>query len=231
MKFKFRYLLILLLIPVMFFLVRYYNNFKIEKNSDEVKKVIDSFEDSTSILKKKYSNDDVVGSISIPGLDINEAILQYTDNDYYLTHNNYGENDKYGSVFLDYRCDSDSKKILIFGHNYYNSNTPFSKLENYYYENFYKQNQYLDIILGSEQRKYQIFSVYIETKDFTYMNLKIDDDRYNQDLIKYKNKSFYETGVDVSLDDEILILQTCSNSPNYKSYKNKFLLIVAKRIK
>ncbi len=231
MKQKLKYLLILLLIPLTFFVFLNYNNTaKVNKDNTIVKEAIKEPENSTQLLKEKYNNNDIVGSISIEGMDINEAVLQYTDNDYYLTHDNYGNYDKYGSVYLDYRCNKESKKLLIFGHNYYNSSTPFSKLENYYDESYYRQNEYINLIIENEKRTYQIFSVYIETKDFTYMNLKIDENRYNEDLVKYKNNSFYETGVNVSKDDEILILQTCSNNRAYKKYKNKFLLIIAKRI-
>ena len=46
-----------------------------------------------------------------------------------------------------------------------------------------------------------------------------------------KDKSFYDTGVDINSTDEILILQTCSHHKDYKKYKKKYLLIVAKKIK
>ena len=230
MKRYFKYLLILLIIPAIFVLLNYSGDFKVEKDNSVKKRTVNESQNGTQLLKEKYQNNDIVGSISIDGVGINEPILQYTDNDYYLTHDNYGRYDKYGSVFLDYRCNKDSKKLLIFGHNFYNSDTPFSKLENYYEESYYKQNQYLNILLDNESRRYQIFSVYIETEDFTYMNLKIDDEQYNNDLIKYKNNSFYQTNVDVNANDEILILQTCSNNSKYKKYKDKFLLIIAKRI-
>ena len=59
--------------------------------------------------------------------------------------------------------------------------------------------------------KYQTFSVYIETKDFTYMNLNIDNNKYAEDLIKYKNKSLYNTNVKISKNNNILILQACNN--------------------
>ncbi len=230
MKKYLKYLLVLLIIPITLLLINFNDTNKINKENKEIKKITQEKENSTEALRKKFNNNDIVGSISLDGLNINEAILHYSDNDYYLTHDNYGNYDKYGSVYMDFRCNKDSKKVLIFGHNYYNSDTPFSKLENYYEKSFYDKNPYINIILENEKRKYQIFSVYVETKDFTYMNLKIDENKYNEDLIKYKSKSFYETGVSVSNNDDILILQTCSNNPKYKKFKNKFLLIIAKKI-
>lgn len=184
----------------------------------------------TEKLKQKYNNNDVIGTIAITGTDINEVIMQTTNNTYYLNHDNYGNKDKYGSVFMDYRCNINSQKLLIFGHNDYKDKTPFSNLENYYNESYYKENQYIEVNIDDKNFKYQIFSVYVETKDFTYMNLNIDETKYSKDLIKYKNKSLYNTNVDVSPADKILILQTCSNLKKYQKYKDKYLLIIAKKI-
>lgn len=201
-----------------------------KSNNKEIKKVIKEEKDITKTLREKYNNNDIIGTISIPNSDINEILLQSSDNDYYLKHDVYGNNDIYGSVFLDYRCKKDSKKLLIFGHNDYKEETPFSNLENYYNEDFFKGHQYIEVIIENEKIKYQIFSIYIEAKDFTYMNLNIDENRYNIDLVKYKNKSLYDTNVEVEKNDNILILQTCSNHKDYKNYKDKYLLIIAKKI-
>lgn len=229
MKRVFKYLFLFVILSTCFFLYLNHDDDRTD-NSAVIKEVVDNSENITETLKKKFNNDDIVGSISISGADINEAILQSSDNNFYLTHDNYGNYDKYGSVFLDYRCRKDSKKILVFGHNDYKTETPFSNLENYYYESYYKDNQFIDIVFDNEKRKYQIFSVYVETRDFTYMNLNISAEQYNKDLIMYKNKSLYQTNVNVSSDDEILVLQTCSNLKKYKKYKDKYLLIIAKRL-
>ena len=181
-------------------------------------------------LREQYQNNDIVGNIKVEETNIDEAILQSSDNEYYLTHNNYGKYDKYGSVFLDYRCNQNSKKLLIFGHSSTRRNTPFNNLENYYQKDYYKKHPNITLVIGEEMRTYQIFSVYVEPNDFTYMNLNLTDEEYITDLKKYKNNSLYETGVSIYPTDDILILQTCSNHPNYQKYKDKFLLIIAKKI-
>ena len=181
-------------------------------------------------LRKQYGNDDIIGTIEIANTDINETIAQASDNKYYLTHDLYKNDDIYGSVFLDHRCNKDSKKLLIFGHNDFKDKTPFSNLENYVDFDYFKNNQFINLLIEDKRMKYQIFSVYVETSDFTYMNLKIDDERYNQDLVKYKKRSFYDTGVEINPGDRILILQTCSNHKDYKKYKDKYLLIFAKQV-
>lgn len=184
-------------------------------------------------LRKKYNNSDVVGIINIEGIDLNEAIMQSTDNSFYLNHNEYKDYDAYGSIFMDYRINPyTSKKILIFGHNSSYIDTPFGNLENYYSEDYYQNHKYITIQIESEIRKYEIFSVYVETSDWTYMNLNFSNDEewYNH-LVILKNNSLYDTNVEINASDEILILQTCSNNKDYSNYDKKYLLIISKRIK
>ena len=183
-----------------------------------------------SELRRQYQNDDIVGNILIDGTDINEAILKYKDNDYYLHHDNYGNYEINGSIFLDHRISLDDRKVLIFGHSSIYEKIPFNELEEYYNYEFYKNHKYIKVITEKEEYTYLIFSVYVETYDFTYMNLKIDDDTYNSNLYTYKDNSLYDTGVDINDNDEIIILQTCSNDNKYKNYKRKFLLVIGKKI-
>ncbi len=183
-------------------------------------------------LKKDYKNKDVVALLNVSN-EITEPVVQSTDNKYYLNHNINKEEDKYGATYMDYRIDLDSsKKILIFGHSSTKINTSFNNLEKYYDKKYYDENQYITLTTEKEEIKYRIFSVYVETSDWTYMNLKFktEEDWYNH-LLKLKNKSSYNTGIDITKNDEILILQTCSNKEDYKKYKKKYLLIIAKKEK
>ena len=61
------------------------------------------------------------------------------------------------------------------------------------------------------------------------INFDTDDDWYSH-LLKLQNKSIYLTNTDLTKEDEILILQTCSNHPNYQKYSKKYLLIVSRRV-
>lgn len=221
-------------------------NFYISNSSTE-DKIVDNYESvitETNIieennivdeLRNNYNNNDVVGVIKIDDTDINEPVLKGEDNNYYLTHTITKEYDKYGSIYMDYRTDlNNSKKILIFGHNssyYTKEKVPFKELENYYEENYYKNHKYITLILDKEIRTYEIFSIYVETSDFTYMNMKFENQEtwYNH-LLNLKNKSLYNTNIDITEDDEILILQTCSTNKNYSNYEKKYLLIISKKI-
>ena len=180
-------------------------------------------------LQKDYNNKDIIALLNVSN-EIEEPIAQSIDNKYYLNHNLNKEDDKYGTTYMDYRIDlNNSRKILIFGHSSKYKDTTFNKLENYYNKDYYENNKYIKLTTNNDIRTYKIFSVYIETSDWTYMNLNFnnDEDWYNH-LQKLKSKSLYETETNITKDDEILILQTCSNKEDYQKYKKKYLLIIAK---
>lgn len=198
-------------------------------NDDEI---VESQLNEIEEIRNNYNNNDVIGKITITDTNINEVIFQGDNNSYYLNHNGYNDYDQYGEVFLDYRIDlNSSRKILIFGHNSSRGKTAFSELENYYDKSFYDNHKYITITFDNEIRNYEIFSVYVETSDWSYMNLKFNsnNDWYSH-ILKLKNNSLYDTGVDIEEDDEILILQTCSYNQNYKDYNKKYLLIISRRI-
>lgn len=179
-----------------------------------------------------YNNDDVVGKISIDNSDFDNIIVQGNDNSYYLSHNNYGNYSIGGSIFVDSRVNIvTDKKVLIFGHNNSKGNGVFSILEEYYNYDYYKGHEYITLTTDGGLRYYRIFSVYVETEDWSYMQVVFDNDNdYFNSVNMLKNKSIYDTSIDVSKDDNILILQTCSYNKDYREYKNKYLLIIAKEV-
>ena len=154
------------------------------------------------------------------------------DNKYYLKHTPYGEKSSMGSVYLDYRVDIDSsKKLLIYGHNSSNVDMPFKILEEFYDRDYYDNHKYVEVTTSNMKKKYEIFSVFVEISDFSYMDITFDnDDEYLNHINNLKSKSMYDTGVALSKDDEILILQTCSEHPDYRNYQKKYLLIVLRRV-
>ena len=190
------------------------------KDNDKVN-VID-YNIELNKLRKFYNNNDIVGVLSIGNTNLNEIIMQGVDNNYYLRHTVYRDYDWRGQTFLDYRVDIDnSKKIIIYGHNSESYNLPFKVLEHYYDKEY-----------GNGVNTYLIYSVYVEVSDWTYYNKMTfeNDNDYYKHLLTLKSKSMYETGVNISSNDDILIIQTCSILEKYSNYENKFLLIIAKKV-
>lgn len=200
---------------------------------------ITNIEDKLSINKVKelqeyYENSDIVGVLSIEEMsEFNYPVTQSKDNSYYLNHDYYKKNDKYGSIYADYRSDLDnSKKIIIYGHSSSKINVPFNILENYENKDYYNKYKYITLETKTNTYRYEIFSVYIETNDFTYMNMNFDNkgDWYAH-ILGLQNKSLYSTDIVLDMDEDILILQTCSKNTSYQNHNNKYLLIVSRRVK
>ena len=208
----------------------YYLDVDIEQNSNVNNPI--NYEEIINNLKDKYDNDDVVGILEIDNTDYIVPIMQGEDNDYYLNHTPDGKSNYMGSIYLDYRVDIDSsKKLLIYGHNSSNIDMPFKILEEFYDKAYYDEHKYMEITTSTTKKKYEVFSVHVETSDFTYMNINFaSDEDYLEHLKKLKAKSMYDTGVEVTKDDEILILQTCSEHPDYRNYAKKYLLIILRRV-
>ena len=137
-----------------------------------------------------------------------------------------------GSIYLDYRVDIDSsKKLLIYGHNSSKIDMPFKILEEFYDKDYYDNHKYVDLTTSTTKKRYEIFSVYVEPTDYSYMNINFNsEEEYLNHLKKLKSKSMYDTGVEVTKDDEILILQTCSTHKDYHNYQKKDLLIILRRV-
>lgn len=210
-----------------------------KKNDNEKNPGTDAVEENEHSLKiaslrEEYNNNEIVGVISIPNTNLSTVVVQHNDNEYYLNHNAYKAENIEGAVYLDYRVDVNSgRKNIIYGHNGNSSNlyVPFSELEKYYDNSFYKNNQYVYLEDEKGIGKYQIFSVFVETRDTNYLYLNFKSDSSWYEHISYlKNKSMYDTGVSVDSSDDVLVLQTCSHNEEYSKYKDKYLIVVAKRV-
>ena len=200
---------------------------KLAPDVANVNTVVDDTFKSTKEFKK-----DIVAYVYFPKTDFETEVVQYTDNSYYLNHDIDGNKIDKGMPFLDYRDKIGESKVLrIYGHNSNTIYTEFNFLEKYYEEDYFKKNRYFYLETENELRKYEVFSAYVETKDWSYyqVNLNIPG-AYQSELNKYKERSWYDTKVDVNEEDEILILQTCSYLPKYKNYEHKFFLLMGKRI-
>ena len=73
------------------------------------------------LLEAEAVNPDVIGYLSIPGIDLHEPVVQTTDNVKYLAHAADGDADARGAIFADYRspryAGDSSRATLLHGHN------------------------------------------------------------------------------------------------------------------
>lgn len=178
------------------------------------------------IIRKEFNNNNIIGYLKINELE--SPIVKGNDNTYYLNHNINNEYDIKGSIFQDYRTNFEDKISIIYGHSSDNIEVPFNYLSNYYDEYFYYHNNIINIYTSKDITKYQIFSIFIEYQDWFYLDLNYN---YNDYLKKMSDKSWYKSSIDVSKEDNILVIQTCSFHKDYTKYPKKYLIIAAKKIK
>ncbi len=184
----------------------------------------------------REQNPDLVGWLKIPGTIIDYPVM-YTegDNNYYLSHDFYGNKDKNGMLVLDKRCPGDASgdNILIHGHNM-KSGYMFGSLNQYESYDFYNGHPFLYFDTMTEEKIYTIFAVFISSVydsnagDFDYYNYITIDSReaFNTYISSVKQQSLYDTGILATYGDELITLSTCDYSR-----QNGRLVVVAKRAK
>lgn len=164
------------------------------------------------VLDLSYINEDYRGWITIENTNIDYPILQGEDNDYYLSRDINKEYLKSGSIFLDYRNNNfDDKNTVIYGHSMRNG-TMFGQLKYFKESGALDENKYI-YILSPEGKtlKYEIFSVYTSDINDNYIETSFNsDEEYKEFLDKICEKSLFTVNIDISTEDKILTLSTCS---------------------
>ena len=185
--------------------------------------------DYISDLQIKFNNSDIKGILNIGGLDVNIPIVKGKDNDYYLRHAVTKKKSVIGSVFIDYRNNTNSRQINIYGHNSTKFNPPFKVLEGYLNKDYYNEHKYFEFMVNDETRKYEIFSVIVANKDSSEEHMQFSykkDSDWLKHFQRLQKKSKYKINVTVNKDDKIMVLQTCI----FGRYHDKLLVIVGREI-
>ncbi|MBO4261602.1 MAG: class B sortase [Clostridia bacterium] len=167
--------------------------------------------DSEKLTQYALAYPDFVCWLYIENTTINYPVVQAEDNDYYLRRNIDGESNISGTLFLDFRCDRTSFKghNIIYGHNNQNG-TMFGPLKKYTDKSFYDAHSVFYTYTKDSVIKWKIFSAYeTDTDDYYIRTYFASDSQFEEFLKQIKNKSVYDTGVEVTAQDRILSLSTC----------------------
>lgn len=165
------------------------------------------------ISKLKEKNSDTIGWISVNNTNINYPYVQYTDNNYYLSHSFDKSYNEAGWVFMDYRNRSDlnNKNTIIYAHSRLDK-TMFGSLINVLKYDWYsnKDNHIIRISTEDENTLWQIFSVYkIDVESYYITTNFSTDEEYLKFLNTIKGRSIYNFNTNISSNDRILTLSTC----------------------
>ncbi|MBE6871709.1 MAG: class B sortase [Ruminococcaceae bacterium] len=166
-------------------------------------------------------NPDTVGWISIENTetkkeDIDLAVMQReNDNEYYLTHDFYGETKKHGMIFMDYRNGISplSQNIILYGHNMLDG-TMFSQVANYRNLDFARKHPVISFMTLYGEYQWLVFAAYKTDTSAENHYLYVDfesQEAFMQYVAAAEGRSDIDFGVDVQKDDMILTLSTCTS--------------------
>ena len=169
----------------------------------------------------KKINSDIVGWINFENNDISYPVLYSGDDDKYLRKSFDGEDATAGSIFVEGANNSDfeDKNTIIYGHNMRNLSM-FGKLKKYTREqDYYDNNKYIQIITPNMYYRYEIFAYESVNENSNVYQISFEDDAAIESYInKIRELSERQTDIDVSVDDKIITLSTCSTLSNHKRF-------------
>lgn len=167
-------------------------------------------------------NQDAVGALSIPDKNLWVPLFQNTENpDYYLWKDMYGEYNRYGNPYVDYRSDMSkdglSKNTIIYGHNTHDK-LGFNKLTEYMTVEGYSEAPVVTLETLYEKTQWKIFGVILTNSGtaqdrghlFNYLITDFSSDEEFMTMIDgIYERSMINTGIEVNENDKILTLYTC----------------------
>lgn len=182
--------------------------------------------DFNDLLNK---NSDTVGWLKVNNTNVNYAVVQGKDNEYYLKHDFNKRSNANGWIYGDYRDDFQSfgTNTIIYGHNLINK-TMFGSLTWALRESWYKNsdNSFIKLSTPTSNTVWKIFSIYQIKPEIYYLKTYFDTDSEHQEFLDtLKSRSIYDFGETLNYNDKILTLSTCSDDGT------KRMVIHAKMIK
>ena len=198
-----------------------------------VEENIENQEERKIDINKLYEeNKDIVGWLKIDNTTINYPIMQnINDPNYYLRRDFYKNYSSYGTPYMAKQCNLNSDNIVIYGHHMKN-NKMFGELEKYKSKDFYNNHKIITFTTLEKEYSYEIFAVFkttVYTKNTFryYENINFENKKMYNDFINIcKDKSLYQTGIEIKDKEKLITLSTCEYSN-----KNSRLVIVARKIK
>lgn len=160
-------------------------------------------------------NNETVGWIKVNNTNVNYSILKHTDNEYYLKHDFNKNYNIYGWVFADYRDDFEyfGNNTIVYAHNM-TDRSMFGSLvwclrESWYTNN---ENQFIKISTPKSNTVWKIFSIYAIKPEVYYLKTYFESPEEHQIFLDVlKGRSIHNFNEDVTPNDKILTLSTCSD--------------------
>lgn len=168
-------------------------------------------------------NPDVVAWIYIDGTNINYPVVQGEDNSYYLNRLLDGTYNGAGTIFLDYRNESDlsDRNSIFYGHHMQNG-TMFQQITKYREQSFYDEHPVCLIMTPNGNYKLEFFAGYVIDLNSQAWKMEFaSDEEYAQWLEEAMARSTFTGNVRPAAQDRVVTLSTCT----YEYNDARFVLV------
>lgn len=159
-------------------------------------------------------NPDIVGWLRLRAVDISYPLVQGEDNDYYLHKTFEREDNIAGCLFLNYENEPDftDTNTVVYGHNMKNGSM-FGKLKQFKEDGVFDRSKYFWIFTKDLIYEYRIFSAMEVNKTGLTYQTWFRGDEYQEFLdTALKNSVVDNSDVEVTLDDRVVTLSTCTGN-------------------
>lgn len=159
----------------------------------------------------KSQNKDIIAWLYSQDTPINYPIVQANDNDYYLRRLIDGTYNQAGTLFVDYRNSSDfnDNKTIVYGHNMKND-TMFGTLTNYKNQEYYNEHKEMYLFTENKNFKVELIAGYTTSSESDIYTVPTTSNTNEELLQKAIKKSTFTSEVEVTEQEKILVLSTCS---------------------
>lgn len=173
-----------------------------------------------ALAKAIQRNRDTVAWLEVPGTQINNSVLQSTDNHYYLRRNESQQYDVYGCYFADYECSLGAPEVfspntVIYGHSNTDKDSDpsqprFSQLFSFLDKDFAARTPYIYLTTPEGKTTWEVFAAFYTSTQFDYIAVHIGTEEMLQIAKKAQNLSVHSYNVPLDVSTKLLTLSTCS---------------------
>lgn len=182
-----------------------------EKKGDDFDVEVSPINVDFDALRAKSS--DAIGWIYGPNSPIDYPIA-YTDNNFYYLDHLLGQEEPNanGTIFMDTKCASDftDRNTLIYGHNM-NDGSMFASLRNYRDAAYYPEHPVIYLSTPNCNYRLDLIAGFVtEPTSFAYVNNFDEVEQFMHHIELCKSSSTFQSEVQVTEEDQIVTLSTCT---------------------
>ena len=154
--------------------------------------------------------DNSIGWINVPETKINYPVMYSGDNDFYLHRAVDGSYLRVGSIFLDYRCNSDftSRINILYGHNM-SDGSMFADVMKFIDSSYFDSHNYGWLSTPNAVYKIDFFSVSQPENYDDFYDVNSDINLWLESL---RENFFIWRNIGISEEDRFISLSTCTGS-------------------